>query len=986
MNISSPSSIMRPVSPPTPAPSPQPELEYGGIHAHVLHDGTAVNTGSDIQSNAASISTPLHLGSVLMAHSGSAAMGEPGTPVSPGTEDAPGLAWGNPNIHVHPSHFSLQEHDDDKQPAELNQHIDPAVQEALFVTQYIQSVVSYFPRLTGSERRTLFNSLLPYMAGEDLLYLSHLISPYLRRDFLAELPAEIALKILTFIDDPKDLVRASCVSRTWRSLVADEQNWKLMLEKYNGGNWTGARPALATTGIPSTSQADAAGERKTASSGKHQRQFVPEQIGLAGFSVPRMNSAVSPTSLINPAVNATAHLSSQRLANNAPASRSDIREYQPSHHQTQNAFYNLSHGGLLSAGLPGLNLPAPSSASSSTSHPMVAGASSSSTSSSLQPEDGREINRFLDENQTPLAERVRRNKGKGRALENAEGQPFARDLSSDGAMPGPSRAGTVGLVQMPVLDPSAARRTPVGRELHGLGVLPPRMGSVSGSSVVPPQPSPSAAAVLAAHQQQLSRQQARSAASSALPPPNAMLYPIPQSLAGQMQQLSLAGAVPPALPTLPVLDSNANRSTQSANTVPSTVSSAISPSATFQPAYVSPAQYAPSTLSSTPSVPFANRGAPSIIAADQTSPIFSRRPSFALPNQSQSAPQPARSRIAKSQNPFGTAQTNLSYTAQYQAGYSNVNASAQGANSAGKPFSYKTQFKKAYLTESNWLKGPGRVLSRQTCTDDGVVTSLGFDNEWIIVGMATNQIHVFDAKTGAYVQQLVGHSLGVWCLVLVSKGGQRVDKDGKKIKSPNLDDKTIPDVFRSRDRTSWESEEVEDDSGGQDSSDEGQSPTMGRTGSSNLGPIGMERTRSASARPADRERFFQEAADSLSSSPSLFEPNDGSPKSKGKSRSRARRMSGEAFSSEPAKPKSNRRPSSFCGVPSSGPSGSQSSPSNPAGFPSNPSGFPFGGDGTNISPQQAAACGTAQGWGQSGAVAVSGGCDRDVRVWDVATG
>ena len=42
-----------------------------------------------------------------------------------------------------------------------------------------------------------------------------------------------------------------------------------------------------------------------------------------------------------------------------------------------------------------------------------------------------------------------------------------------------------------------------------------------------------------------------------------------------------------------------------------------------------------------------------------------------------------------------------------------------------RPFSYKTHFKRAYLTESAWLRGPGRELSTQQSADDGVVTSLG---------------------------------------------------------------------------------------------------------------------------------------------------------------------------------------------------------------------------------------------------------------------
>ncbi|EGF98671.1 uncharacterized protein MELLADRAFT_50952 [Melampsora larici-populina 98AG31] len=84
------------------------------------------------------------------------------------------------------------------------------------------------------------------------------------------------------------------------------------------------------------------------------------------------------------------------------------------------------------------------------------------------------------------------------------------------------------------------------------------------------------------------------------------------------------------------------------------------------------------------------------------------------------------------------------------------------------PFSYKSYFKRAYLTESNWLRGPGDLITMQTSQNyDGnewVVTSLCFDDDWIVVGMATSKIHVFDARTGEFVRMLAGHELGVWSL------------------------------------------------------------------------------------------------------------------------------------------------------------------------------------------------------------------------------
>ncbi|KAG8922003.1 hypothetical protein FRC02_012216 [Tulasnella sp. 418] len=85
-------------------------------------------------------------------------------------------------------------------------------------------------------------------------------------------------------------------------------------------------------------------------------------------------------------------------------------------------------------------------------------------------------------------------------------------------------------------------------------------------------------------------------------------------------------------------------------------------------------------------------------------------------------------------------------------------------------FSYRKYFKLAYLTEANWRRG-GRVLKSHTSQDDGVVTSVAMNEEWIVAGLVNHRIHVFAADSGVHVRTLVGHTQGVWCLNLISKGG-----------------------------------------------------------------------------------------------------------------------------------------------------------------------------------------------------------------------
>lgn len=83
-----------------------------------------------------------------------------------------------------------------------------------------------------ASRKRYLVSLLNDCTPSELLFVSQTIAPMLRRDFLAELPPEIALHILSFVDDPKTLARASQVSKQWHDLVQDEWLWKTMCGTY----------------------------------------------------------------------------------------------------------------------------------------------------------------------------------------------------------------------------------------------------------------------------------------------------------------------------------------------------------------------------------------------------------------------------------------------------------------------------------------------------------------------------------------------------------------------------------------------------------------------------------------------------------------------------------------------------------------------------------------------------------------------------------
>lgn len=87
---------------------------------------------------------------------------------------------------------------------------------------------AHLRNLPTSALDSLLVSALPHLTHSQLTHLASILPPRLKRDFLADLPPEIALHILSFVDDAKTLTRASSVSRTWRVLVNDDTPWKIL--------------------------------------------------------------------------------------------------------------------------------------------------------------------------------------------------------------------------------------------------------------------------------------------------------------------------------------------------------------------------------------------------------------------------------------------------------------------------------------------------------------------------------------------------------------------------------------------------------------------------------------------------------------------------------------------------------------------------------------------------------------------------------------
>jgi len=90
-----------------------------------------------------------------------------------------------------------------------------------------------FSSLDDQARLEYLNKIIAQCTLKELSHISALINPLLKRDFLRELPTELALHILSYVGDLHELVRnIGGVCKHWRRLSNDDWLWRRMCQKW----------------------------------------------------------------------------------------------------------------------------------------------------------------------------------------------------------------------------------------------------------------------------------------------------------------------------------------------------------------------------------------------------------------------------------------------------------------------------------------------------------------------------------------------------------------------------------------------------------------------------------------------------------------------------------------------------------------------------------------------------------------------------------
>lgn len=163
---------------------------------------------------------------------------------------------------------------------------------------FLAKIRHHFKDSSPPERMRILADLLNLCTSQQLSFVRQYVDPLLKKDPFTSLPNEICLRILSCIDDPKVLARASQVSQRWRELLADDVTWMKLCAKHDYGR----RMSEAQINGPPTSSLRPPPNPVQSVFEEPQPQAFPGASLIASGSSRSFDSSMSTTALRRPKI------------------------------------------------------------------------------------------------------------------------------------------------------------------------------------------------------------------------------------------------------------------------------------------------------------------------------------------------------------------------------------------------------------------------------------------------------------------------------------------------------------------------------------------------------------------------------------------------------------------------------------------------------------------------------------------------------------
>ncbi|KAM3717520.1 F-box/WD repeat-containing protein [Dirofilaria immitis] len=119
-----------------------------------------------------------------------------------------------------------------KQSEQREEDVEKSQEAEHQINENVFTWIKQFKMLSSSDQMDALTDLIDECSLDHIRHLRSVIEPFFQKDFIKELPKEIALHVMCFLS-PADIARISLTCRYWHNLAEDNRLWRKKCEEIN---------------------------------------------------------------------------------------------------------------------------------------------------------------------------------------------------------------------------------------------------------------------------------------------------------------------------------------------------------------------------------------------------------------------------------------------------------------------------------------------------------------------------------------------------------------------------------------------------------------------------------------------------------------------------------------------------------------------------------------------------------------------------------